>query len=295
MSLSSRNSIYVTGQVVFGHVNWNSIMSLVQILLLSHVKLTAVFLFPSKCFPSLLSPQSFSVFLHLISLCHPRTSEILNIKSIYPLDLSQHIWYTGVTVSLMFQLLECWYLTINNFLTLDSPWSPSCSLQLLMLTSTESFFPKANKRGCILRSGSLWKQFGLAWCWLCRCFHQLADPPCKKGGQSLQTVLPEENTFRHHVFSPHESCTLLTSLVYSGWSPSRRHFWPPRRPLPLLISPWSSTERSLGQVLTCRKPITKWLPKWFHLGLLKTERCPKSCCRKPFWTWKRKGIIDKKL
>lgn len=47
------------------------------------------------------------------------------------------------------------------------------------LTSTERIFPSANNKGCMLRSGSLRKQLGFAWCWKCQWFHQLAGAPCK--------------------------------------------------------------------------------------------------------------------
>lgn len=50
------------------------------------------------------------------------------------------------------------------------------------LTSTERIFPKAKKRGCMLMSGSLRKQLGLAWCWKCMWFHQLAGAPYGKAG-----------------------------------------------------------------------------------------------------------------
>ena len=34
----------------------------------------------------------------------------------------------------------------------------------------------------MLMSGSLQKQLGLAWCWKCRWFHQLAGAPYRKSG-----------------------------------------------------------------------------------------------------------------
>lgn len=50
------------------------------------------------------------------------------------------------------------------------------------LTSTERIFPRAKKNGCMLMSGSLRKQLGLAWCWKCKWFHQLAGAPYRKVG-----------------------------------------------------------------------------------------------------------------
>lgn len=75
-----------------------------------------------------------------------------------------------------------------------------CSSQLLVhdhmytqtLTSTENFFPKVNKNGCISISGSFWKQLGLAWCRECKRVHHLADAPCLSEEQSMRTTMLSE-------------------------------------------------------------------------------------------------------
>lgn len=64
------------------------------------------------------------------------------------------------------QIPLCWLLSIPQDLSL-----------IPLLTSTERIFPKAKKKGCMLMSGSLRKQLGLAWCWKCMWFHQLAGAP----------------------------------------------------------------------------------------------------------------------
>lgn len=56
------------------------------------------------------------------------------------------------------------------------------------LTSTDNFFPKVNRKGCISISGSFWKQLGLAWCWECRRVHHLADAPCFSEEQSMKST-----------------------------------------------------------------------------------------------------------
>lgn len=60
------------------------------------------------------------------------------------------------------------------------------------LTSTENFFPKVNKKGCISISGSFWKQLGLAWCRECRRVHHLADAPCFSEEQSMKSTMLSE-------------------------------------------------------------------------------------------------------
>lgn len=60
------------------------------------------------------------------------------------------------------------------------------------LTSTENFFPKVNKKGCISISGSFWKQLGLAWCLECRRVHHLADAPCFSEEQSVKSTMLSE-------------------------------------------------------------------------------------------------------
>ena len=75
-----------------------------------------------------------------------------------------------------------------------------CSSQFLVherghthtLTSTENFFPKVNKKGCISISGSFWKQLGLAWCRECRRVHHLADAPCFSEEQSVKSTTLSE-------------------------------------------------------------------------------------------------------
>lgn len=37
--------------------------------------------------------------------------------------------------------------------------------------------------------------------------------------------------------------------------------------------------------LTLRCPMTNLCTQWFHLDLLKTDRCPKSCWSQPAWAW----------
>lgn len=56
------------------------------------------------------------------------------------------------------------------------------------LTSTENFFPKVKRKGCMSMSGSLWKQLGLAWCWECRRVHHLAEAPCSTEEQSMKST-----------------------------------------------------------------------------------------------------------
>lgn len=57
-----------------------------------------------------------------------------------------------------------------------------------LLTSTERIFPKAKKKGCILMSGSLWKQLGFTWSWW---FHQLAGTLFKLANhETMQQVVP---------------------------------------------------------------------------------------------------------
>lgn len=54
-----------------------------------------------------------------------------------------------------------------------------------ILTSTENFFPKVNKKGCMSMSGSFRKQLGLEWCRECKRVHHLADAPCLCEEQSM--------------------------------------------------------------------------------------------------------------
>lgn len=58
-----------------------------------------------------------------------------------------------------------------------------------LLTSTERIFPKAKKKGCMLMSGSLRKQLGLAWCWKCKWFHQLAGAPYRKARHKYESQM----------------------------------------------------------------------------------------------------------
>ena len=73
--------------------------------------------------------------------------------------------YVG-QVSLELQSNNTWslYIPLPYFGASGASHSPSA----VRLTSTESFFPKAKSNGCMLRSGSLRKQLGLAWCWKCQ-------------------------------------------------------------------------------------------------------------------------------
>lgn len=39
--------------------------------------------------------------------------------------------------------------------------------------------------------------------------------------------------------------------------------------------------------------ITTICRRWFHLGFLKTEQCPRSCWNQPIWIWETKGSLSK--
>lgn len=74
--------------------------------------------------------------------------------------------------------------------------SPGTRVHTHTLTSTDNFFPKVNRKGCISISGSFWKQLGLAWCWECRRVHHLADAPCFSEEQSMKSTMHSEPAFR---------------------------------------------------------------------------------------------------
>lgn len=128
------------------------------------------------------------------------------------------------------------------------------------LTSTESFFPNAKNKGCILRSGSLRKQLGLAWCWKCQWFHQLAGAPYRNNR--------EEDDLKKRISKILLYTEDQVQRCFTIFHPSKC-----QGTIPALL-------------LTFRCPITNLWTQWFHLDLLKTERCPRSCCSQPAWAWK---------
>lgn len=144
------------------------------------------------------------------------------------------------------------------------------------LTSTENFFPKVNRKGCISISGSFWKQLGLAWCRECRRVHHLADAPCFSEEQSMKSImLSEPDSLQFPYFAQcwtrYPPQSLQNTYFYRKAIKSKKFFQ--------------------GQVLTIKWHITNLCSKWFHLVFLNTERCPKSCCNHEAWTWKRKKKI----
>lgn len=130
------------------------------------------------------------------------------------------------------------------------------------LTSTESIFPKANNKGCMLRSGSLRKQLGFAWCWKCQWFHQLAGAPCNT------RQIQEASSDIYFLIRQSKIWVQRAQLFLS----SNAMTW--LRAKPIFMK------------LTFKCPITNLWIQWFHLDLPKTERCPKSCCSQPAWAWK---------
>lgn len=148
-----------------------------------------------------------------------------------------------------------------------------------ILTSTENFFPKVNKKGCMSMSGSFRKQLGLEWCRECKRVHHLADAPCLCEEQSMiATVFSLPNSDYFPFFT---QCWTL--------SLERTHFC--RKII-------KSRTFFCGQLLTIKWHITNLCSRWFHFVFLKTERCPKSCCNHEAWTWKREkeglGVTQKK-
>lgn len=153
-----------------------------------------------------------------------------------------------------------------------------------MLTSTESVFPRLKRRGCILRSGSLRKQLGLAWCWLCRWFHQLAGNPCTKTWRpGIQTWTVSTTT----IYPPliHSCTTLPLQAILCECKDTPFH----------CLIHINSREYSHHEATTFRTFITTICRSRFHLGFLKTEQCPRSCWKKAIWIWKTKQSLGKKI
>lgn len=53
----------------------------------------------------------------------------------------------------------------------------------------------------------------------------------------------------------------------------------------VLAAEQGSGSPSPHPVPTLRWPMTNLCTQWFHLDLLKTDRCPKSCWSQPAWAW----------
>lgn len=91
------------------------------------------------------------------------------------------------------------FLSTKVFFPVSGTWAHT---HTHTLTSTDNFFPKVNKKGCISISGSFWKQLGLAWCWECRRVHHLADAPCFSEEQSKRsTTVSKPDSFQFPSFA----------------------------------------------------------------------------------------------
>lgn len=63
----------------------------------------------------------------------------------------------------------------------------------------------------MLMSGSLRKQLGLAWCWKCMWFHQLAGAPYRKVGCEYETLCPLSPGLEFQRVPPHPTDLQVTN------------------------------------------------------------------------------------